>query len=122
LQIKNISEIQIQTEGIPIAPDAGGVTIQRVVTQDMTDAVLFIVANFEAGVKNKFHVHPHDQIVLSLSGKGIAATRTQEHILEPGMLAHIPKGEEHRHGALPEGPASLASIIPVPTAPTKVVD
>ena len=122
MQIIKISETKVQTDPIAIGPDAGGLTVQRVVSQDMTDQVMFIVANFDAGVKNKFHVHPHDQIVLSLSGKGIAATRDKENILEPGMLAHIPKGEEHRHGALPEGPASLASIIPVPTAPTRVVD
>lgn len=122
MQIKKISEVQAQSEGISIAPDSGGVTVQRVVTPEMTNDVLFIVASFEPGVKNKFHVHPHDQIVLGLSGKAIAATRDKENILEPGMLAHIPKGEEHRHGALPDGPASLASIIPVPPGPTVVVE
>ena len=57
------------------------------------------VVNFGKGVRNKFHAHDSEQILVVTSGKGIIATETEEKVITPGDVVIIPAGEKHWHGA-----------------------
>jgi quercetin dioxygenase-like cupin family protein len=57
------------------------------------------VVAFPPGVRNKFHVHTHDQILYITGGKGIVATENEERIVTVGDMILIPAGENHWHGA-----------------------
>ena len=59
------------------------------------------VVNFGRGVRNKFHSHDTEQILIVTSGEGTVATRNEEHTVSGGNVIFIPAGEIHRHGATP---------------------
>ena len=57
------------------------------------------VVNFGKGVRNKFHCHDSEQILVVTFGKGIIATETEEKVITTGDVVIIPGGEKHWHGA-----------------------
>ena len=57
------------------------------------------VVNFGKGVRNKFHTHDSEQILIVTSGKGMIATETEEKVISTGDVVIIPAGEKHWHGA-----------------------
>jgi quercetin dioxygenase-like cupin family protein len=57
------------------------------------------VVNFGKGVRNKFHSHDSEQILVVTFGKGIVATETEEIVITTGDVVIIPAGEKHWHGA-----------------------
>lgn len=57
------------------------------------------VMNFGKGVRNKFHTHTSEQILIVTAGKGIVATEKEERIVTVGDVILIPAGEKHWHGA-----------------------
>jgi 4-carboxymuconolactone decarboxylase len=58
------------------------------------------VVNFGKGVRNKFHAHDGEQILIVTSGKGIIATEAEKKLIIPGDIVIIPAGEKHWHGAV----------------------
>ena len=50
---------------------------------------------FVPGASNKLHTHTTEQILIITEGKGIVATKNQEHIVTPGMIILVSPGEEH---------------------------
>jgi len=62
----------------------------------------FKVINFGKGVRNKFHAHDCEQILIVTSGKGIIATETEEKVITVGDVVIIPADEKHWHGATKE--------------------
>lgn len=78
----------------------GPATSQRVLSGEGAQYnVAFI--HFAEGVRNKFHTHSSDQLLIVTEGRGLVATDDVEVELRRGDIAHIPAGEKHRHGALP---------------------
>jgi quercetin dioxygenase-like cupin family protein len=57
------------------------------------------VVNFGRGIRNKFHAHDCEQILIVTAGKGIIATEKEERIITVGDIVLIPSGEKHWHGA-----------------------
>ena len=57
------------------------------------------VVNFGKGIRNKFHAHDSEQILIVTSGKGIIATEKEEKMIAEGDVVIIPAGEKHWHGA-----------------------
>jgi quercetin dioxygenase-like cupin family protein len=57
------------------------------------------IVNFGKGVRNKFHAHDNEQILIVTHGRGIVATESEERIVTEGDIILIPAGEKHRHGA-----------------------
>ena len=57
------------------------------------------IVNFGKGIRNKFHMHESDQILIVTSGRGIVATENEQRIVTPGDVILFPKGEKHWHGA-----------------------
>ncbi len=74
------------------------VTHQSLVT-DSPELSVGIV-NFGRGVRNKFHSHDGDQVLIISAGKGIVATEKEEREVKTGDVVYFPAGEKHWHGAV----------------------
>ncbi len=57
------------------------------------------VINFGKGVRNKFHTHDGEQLLIITAGKGIVATEKEEKVVTVGDVVLFPAGEKHWHGA-----------------------
>jgi 4-carboxymuconolactone decarboxylase len=77
----------------------GSVTMQTFVSPDLSKRFLIRQVNFDRGVKNKFHSHTIEQILIVTEGKGVVATDSEEVTVVPGDIIFIPAGEKHWHGA-----------------------
>jgi len=78
------SDVSVQ----PLAP-AGGTYNASVVT-------------FGRGVRNKFHAHESDQVLIVTAGRGIVATEDEERQVTTGDVIFFAAGEKHWHGATAE--------------------
>ncbi len=77
----------------------GPVTMQMIVGPETSKRFLIRQVNFSRGVKNKFHSHTIEQVLIVTEGKGIVATDKEEITVGPGDIIYIPAGEKHWHGA-----------------------
>jgi quercetin dioxygenase-like cupin family protein len=77
----------------------GPVTRQTIITDEESKQFVVNQVNFAQGVRNKFHTHTNDQVLIVTAGKGICATETQEVTVYPGDVILFPSGEKHWHGA-----------------------
>jgi len=57
------------------------------------------IVNFGKGIRNKFHSHDSEQVLIVTHGKGCIATETQKLEITEGDVVLIPAGEKHWHGA-----------------------
>ena len=57
------------------------------------------IVNFGKGVRNKFHAHEGEQILIVTAGRGIVATEAEKRFVAEGDVVLIPAGEKHWHGA-----------------------
>lgn len=57
------------------------------------------IVTFGEGVRNKFHAHDGEQILIVTAGRGIVATEEEERVVIPGDVIVFPAGEKHWHGA-----------------------
>ena len=57
------------------------------------------IVNFGKGVRNKFHAHDSEQVLIVTSGKGYIATEAEKKEITVGDVVLIPAGEKHWHGA-----------------------
>ena len=77
----------------------GPVTMQPMVDADLSKRFKIQQVNFGKGVRNKFHSHTIEQVLIVTEGKGIVATENEEITVGPGDIIFIPAGEKHWHGA-----------------------
>lgn len=54
---------------------------------------------FDAGARNKPHIHEHDQYLHIVEGEGIVATDSERRLVKAGDMIAIPAGTWHWHGA-----------------------
>ena len=54
---------------------------------------------FGKGIRNKFHAHDAEQVLIVTEGRGIVATEDNESVVAVGDVVLIPAGEKHWHGA-----------------------
>ena len=57
------------------------------------------IINFGKGIRNKFHAHEYEQILIVTAGKGVVATEKGEKVVTVGDIVLIPAGEKHWHGS-----------------------
>ena len=57
------------------------------------------IVNFGNGVRNKFHTHNSEQVLIVTSGQGYIATEAEKVAITVGDVVLIPAGEKHWHGA-----------------------
>lgn len=79
------------------------------------------VVNFGKGVRNKFHTHDREQILIVTAGRGVVATESEERTVTVGDIVLIPAGEKHWHGSVGE-PFSHIFISPVGSKMTQLED
>ena len=79
------------------APD---VTLQALVAESKEFDVNIV--NFGKGVRNKFHAHEGEQVLIVTGGKGMIVTETEKRVITVGDVVLIPAGEKHWHGATEE--------------------
>ena len=95
MRITKISEVKKEPVSSPLF--TGPVT-RQVLLPDSKEFNVNVV-NFGKGVRNKFHAHDSEQILVVTSGKGMIATEVEEKVITPGDIVIIPAGEKHWHGA-----------------------
>jgi len=98
----------------------GPVTRQPVITGNLSQQFIMSQVNFSPGVRNKFHIHTSDQILIVTSGKGICATEKEEVTVGPGDVILFPAGERHWHGATKDSTFSHIYVIGVNNKTTQV--
>ncbi len=106
----------IKMSQIPKVVDAsnplftGAVTRQTLLPGDMGQSFSMSNINFGPGVRNKFHTHTSDRVLLVTDGTGIVATEKEQRTVTVGDLIFIPAGEKHWHGATKESAFSHISL------------
>lgn len=94
--------IVVKMSDVPAAPHQAPLFTAEVFTQTLLpesgDFTVNIV-NFGKGVRNKFHSHTHEQVLIVTSGEGIVATEEELQVIGVGDIVMIPAGEKHWHGA-----------------------
>ena len=80
------------------------------------------IVNFGRGVRNKFHVHESDQILIVTAGKGIVATEKEQRTVTVGDVILFPKGEKHWHGATEDSEFSHIYVTKAGGRTTQVED
>lgn len=76
--------------------------------------------HFKKGVRNKFHKHSSDQVLLVTRGEGVFATKKKKFNLQKGDIVLSPKGEIHYHGASPGREFTHVSITKAHTKLTQM--
>lgn len=93
----------------------GNVNLQSILEENhIGERIQVAMVNFAPSARNKFHTHTTEQILVVTEGTGIIATKEQEHLVTPGMIAFIAPGEEHWHGATKGSAFSHLSILGQP--------
>jgi 4-carboxymuconolactone decarboxylase len=100
----------------------GPVTMQPVVDTRLSKNFLITQVNFERGVRNKFHKHDAEQILIVTEGKGIVATDKEEVTVGTGDVIYIPAGEKHWHGATISSTFSHLYVMPPDTKTIQLED
>lgn len=96
MRVVKINEVQKESFNSPLFTGSD-VTIQ-ILLPDSKELNVNVV-NFGKGVRNKFHAHDSEQVLIVTSGKGIIATEAEEKVITVGDVVIIPTGEKHWHGA-----------------------
>ena len=73
------------------------VTRQPLVTESKELSVGIV--NFGKGVRNKYHIHDGDQVLVISAGKGYVVTEEEKKLVSVGDVVLFPAGEKHWHGA-----------------------
>lgn len=77
----------------------GPVTMRPIIGKELNGDLIIAQVNFGPGVRNKFHSHSSEQILIVTKGKGIVATEKEQKTVVVGDIIFIPPGEKHWHGA-----------------------
>ncbi|CAG0954540.1 hypothetical protein ANRL3_00467 [Anaerolineae bacterium] len=98
------------------------VSMQSLVGPELSKHFMIRQVNFDPGVRNKFHSHSIDQVLIVTEGKGIVATDQEEVIVRPGDVVFIPAGEKHWHGATPDSTFSHLYVMSPDSKTTQLED
>ncbi|MDP6681861.1 MAG: cupin domain-containing protein [Desulfobacterales bacterium] len=80
------------------------------------------IVNFGRGVRNKFHVHESDQILIVTAGKGTVATEQRQRVVSAGDIILFSAGEKHWHGATEDSEFSHIYITKAESKTTQMED
>ena len=97
MKVVKVANVAKEPQGGPLF--TGSVTMQKIVGPDLSKKFAITMVNFEKGVRNKFHSHSIEQVLIVTEGKGIVATEKEQITVVPGDIIFIPAGEKHWHGA-----------------------
>jgi quercetin dioxygenase-like cupin family protein len=98
------------------------VTMQSIIGKELSKNFVITHVNFKRSVRNKFHSHSNEQILIVTKGKGIVATEKEEITVVSGDIIYIPAGEKHWHGAAKGSTFSHLYVWPPDTRTTQLED
>jgi quercetin dioxygenase-like cupin family protein len=96
MKVVRIDEVQKEVYLNPLF--TGSEVARQVLLPDSQENVVNVV-HFGKGVRNKFHTHDCEQILIISAGKGVVATEKEERVVTVGDIVLIPAGEKHWHGS-----------------------
>lgn len=98
MQVRKINEVPKESAASPLftGPDVA----RQPLAPESADFNVSVVS-FGEGVRNKFHYHESDQILVVTEGRGVVATESERAEVAEGDVVFAPAGEKHWHGALP---------------------
>lgn len=96
--------------------------MQSIVGTELSRNFLIRQVNFGRGVRNKFHSHTIEQILIVTEGKGIVATDKEEITVGPGDVIFVPAGEKHWHGAAKDATFSHIYVMSPDSKTTQLED
>ncbi|MDP2954495.1 MAG: cupin domain-containing protein [Chloroflexota bacterium] len=108
--MKIVKTSEVKAEEATSALFRGKVVRQTLIDEKLAKEFRLTIVNFSPGARNVFHTHTTDQVLYVIDGRGIVATEKEEHVVTPGMVAFIPAGERHWHGATEDASFSHVSI------------
>jgi len=96
MKVVKIDEVSRETYLNPLftSPEVA----RQVLLPDSKENVVNVV-HFGKGVRNKFHTHDCEQILIITAGRGVVATEKEERVVTVGDIVLIPAGEKHWHGS-----------------------
>ena len=100
----------------------GPVTMQPIIGKELNGDLIIAQVNFGPGVRNKFHSHSFEQILIVTKGKGIVATEKEQLNVSLGDVVLIPPGEKHWHGAAEGAKFSHLYIMSLGSKTTQLED
>ncbi len=115
MKIVNIKNTKTEEMHKPLF--TGKVTRQSPVTDNEGSDLSIDYIHFPKAVRNKFHKHSNDQVLIVIKGQGIVETKEKIFKVKKGDVIWTRAHEVHRHGA---GPNSSFSHISVAKAHTKL--
>ena len=120
MKVINIAKVEKTPRVAPLF--TGTVSMQSFVDTDLSDKFRIQQVNFGKGVRNKFHKHTIEQILIVTEGKGIVATENKEITVTPGDIIFIPAGEKHWHGATKDSTFSHLYVMSPKSETTQLED
>lgn len=97
MKVVHFKNIKPTKNGPPLF--TGVVTLNTPFADVLAADLSITYVHFPKGVRNKFHTHSNDQVLIVTKGKGIVATKEKEEQVSEGDIIWVPKGETHWHGA-----------------------
>ena len=91
----------------------GPVTLERIVGIQREGGMGVSMVHFEDGAVTHWHVHPGEQVLIVMEGRGRIGTETETFEVGPGDVIYAAPGERHWHGAAPGTSMTHASITNV---------
>src|SRR5262252_6395479 len=93
MKVLKPDEIPAQPVTAPLFT-GGEVTRQTLLTPEASKNFNLGIVYFGPGARNKMHTHSSDQVLFVTAGKGIIATETEQQVIVPGDVVHIPSDEK----------------------------
>ena len=97
MKVIRVSQLAKEPQQSPLF--TGPVTMQTIVDTDLSKHFMIRQVNFGHGVRNKFHSHSIEQVLIVTEGKGLVSTEKEEITVGPGDVVFIAAGEKHWHGS-----------------------
>lgn len=118
--MKIISVTSVTKQHLEAPLFTGPITRQSPVTDNEGSDLSIDYVHFPKGVRNKFHTHSNDQVLIVTKGKGIVANKKERKNVNVGDVAWIPAGEIHWHGATKTSDFAHISVTRAHTKLTQV--
>ena len=97
MKVVNINKVPKQILNTPLF--TGKVVRQSPVIDREGSQLSIDYVRFPKGVRNKFHQHSNDQVLIVTEGEGIVATKDKQIKVKKGDVIWSPANEVHWHGA-----------------------
>lgn len=98
----------------------GKVTRQSPVTDDEGADLSIDYVHFPKGIRNKFHKHANDQVLIVVKGHGFVATKRKTVRVKKGDVIWTKAGEVHWHGAASDSSFTHISVTKAHTRLTQI--